>query len=65
VALVLWLLGLTTTQLSDANFLPVNNEDDYLHLVLGVVMVAFGLLPSRRVAPADVRDQDRVGSRVR
>jgi hypothetical protein len=50
VYLVLWLYGLVVGQDSAANFVPVNNADDWLHLVLGVGMIALGFLTSRRVA---------------
>jgi hypothetical protein len=33
---------------SDANFLPINDADNILHLVLGVGMIALGVLASRR-----------------
>ena len=32
---------------SDANFLPINNADTILHLVLGLGMIALGLLGTR------------------
>ncbi|WP_410570094.1 DUF4383 domain-containing protein [Amycolatopsis sp. cmx-4-61] len=47
VYLVLWLYGLLIDRGSDANFVPVNNADNWLHLVLGVGMIALGLLTSR------------------
>lgn len=31
---------------SDANFVPLNEADDWLHLVLGVGMIALGLVLS-------------------
>jgi len=49
IYLVLWLYGLFVGEDSEANFVPVNNADDWLHLVLGVGMIALGLLTSRRV----------------
>ncbi|WP_037890660.1 DUF4383 domain-containing protein [Streptomyces viridochromogenes] len=49
VYLVLWLYGLIVGHDSDANFLPMNTADDWLHFVLGVGMIALGaLLPGRR-----------------
>jgi hypothetical protein len=33
---------------SDANFLPINDADNILHLVLGVGMITLGVLASRR-----------------
>lgn len=58
-------LGLLTTQRSDGNFLPVNVEDDYLHLLLGALMLLLALAPRGRAEPARVRNRERVGSRVR
>jgi hypothetical protein len=52
IYLVLWLYGLLVGQRSGANFIPVNNADDWLHLVLGLGMIGLGLLLARR--PADV-----------
>jgi hypothetical protein len=40
---VLWLYGLLIDHGSDANFVPVNNADNWLHLVLAIGMVALGL----------------------
>jgi hypothetical protein len=47
VYLVLWLYGLLVGQDSDANFVPVNNADDWLHFVLGLGMIGLGLLGRR------------------
>jgi len=48
IYLVLWLYGLVVGQDSGANFVPLNSADDWLHFVLGVGMIALGLLTSRR-----------------
>jgi hypothetical protein len=48
VYLVLWLYGLLVGQDSAANFVPVNPADDWLHLFLGLGMIALGLLTTRR-----------------
>jgi Domain of unknown function (DUF4383) len=48
IYLVLWLYGLVVGQNSSANFVPLNSADDWLHLVLGIGMIALGLLTSRR-----------------
>jgi hypothetical protein len=46
---VLWLYGLFVAGGdTPANFVPVNNADNWLHLVLAIAMVALGLLLSRR-----------------
>ncbi|WP_433599148.1 DUF4383 domain-containing protein [Nocardia sp. CA-135953] len=42
IYLVLWLYGLVIDQHSDANFVPVNTADNWLHFALGVGMVAVG-----------------------
>ncbi len=49
VYLVLWLYGLLIDQPSNANFVPVNTADNWLHLVLGVGMIALGLVTGRAV----------------
>ena len=48
VYLVLWLYGLIVGQDSAANFVPLNPADDWLHLILGLGMIALGLLTTRR-----------------
>ncbi len=48
VYLVLWLYGLVIDKDSAANFVPLNTADDWLHFVLGVGMIAVGLLLGRR-----------------
>ncbi|MBT2585160.1 DUF4383 domain-containing protein [Arthrobacter sp. ISL-95] len=48
VYLVLWIYGLLIDQESSANFVPVNNADNWLHLILGLGMLALGLALSRR-----------------
>ncbi|NUT51494.1 MAG: DUF4383 domain-containing protein [Saccharothrix sp.] len=50
VYLVLWLYGMAVGADSAANFVPLNAADDWLHLGLGVGMIALGLLPGRRPA---------------
>jgi hypothetical protein len=50
IYLVLWLYGLVIDQNSAANFVPVNGADNWLHLLLGVGMIALGLLTTRRTA---------------
>ncbi|WP_182878970.1 DUF4383 domain-containing protein [Microbispora sp. H10949] len=48
VYLVLWLYGLLVGHDSAANFVPVNNADNWLHLFLGLGMAALGFLLTRR-----------------
>lgn len=50
--LVIWLYGLLIDQASSANFIPVNTADNWLHVVLGVVMVALGILLGRGTGKA-------------
>jgi hypothetical protein len=47
VYLVLWLYGLLVDQKSDANFVPLNMADDWLHLVLGLGMIGLGVVLSK------------------
>lgn len=47
VYLVLWLYGLIVDDDEDFNFVPLNDADDWLHLCLGVGMIALGLLLPR------------------
>ena len=48
VYLVLWLYGLVVDQGSQANFVPLNSADNWLHLLLGVGMVGLGVVLGRR-----------------
>ena len=52
IYLVLTVYGFVVGQNSAANFVPVNTADDFLHLVLGVGMIALGL-PGRRAVDAN------------
>lgn len=45
VYLVVWLYGLLIAEDAPANFVPLNSADDWLHLLLGVTMVALSFLP--------------------
>jgi hypothetical protein len=47
VYLVLWVYGLVIDKTSDANFVPLNNADDWLHFVLGAAMIGLGIALSR------------------
>jgi hypothetical protein len=49
IYLVLWIYGLVVDMDSSANFVPVNNADNWLHLVLGVGMIALGVLLGRGI----------------
>ncbi|WP_433393475.1 DUF4383 domain-containing protein [Micromonospora sp. KLBMP9576] len=47
IYLVLWLYGLVIDHDSEANFIPLNTADNWLHLFLGLGMIALGLLTTR------------------
>ncbi|MFC4017156.1 DUF4383 domain-containing protein [Micromonospora sp. GCM10011542] len=53
VYLVLWLYGVVVDHESGANFVPLNGADNWLHLFLGLGMIALGVALTRR--PADRR----------
>jgi hypothetical protein len=44
IYLVLWIYGLVTDKMSEANFVPLNTADDWLHLVLGLGMIGLGVM---------------------
>lgn len=48
IYLVLFLYGLIIDHDSSANFIPVNNADNWLHLGLGIVMLALGIALGRK-----------------
>jgi hypothetical protein len=48
IYLVLWLYGLVVDKMSQANFVPLNTADDWLHFVLGLGMIALGVVLGRR-----------------
>jgi hypothetical protein len=51
VYLVLWLYGLFIGGGdSPANFVPLNNADNWLHLILGLGMIALGIVLTRSTA---------------
>lgn len=45
VYLLLWLYGLFIGHETPANFVPLNDADNWLHLGLGVTMIALSFLP--------------------
>lgn len=47
VYLLIWLYGLFIDQGSSANFIPLNTADNWLHLTLGIVMIALGFVLGR------------------
>jgi hypothetical protein len=52
IYLVLWLYGLVIDPHSAANFVPVNDADNWLHLALGLGMVLLGVVLSRGAVDA-------------
>jgi len=54
IYLVLFIYGLVIDHESAANFVPVNDADNWLHLVLAIAMIGLGVALSR----------DRSGARV-
>jgi hypothetical protein len=44
IYLGLWVYGILIDQETTANFVPVNTADNWLHLVLGAVMVGLGMM---------------------
>ena len=50
IYLVLWIYGLIVDKSSSANFVPLDTADDWLHFVLGVGMIALGVVLGRQVA---------------
>jgi hypothetical protein len=48
VYLVLWVYGLIVGHDSDANFVPLNTADDWLHFALGIAMIGLALALGRR-----------------
>lgn len=47
IYLLLWVYGMVIDKADDANFVPVNAADDWLHFVLGLAMIALGVLLPR------------------
>jgi hypothetical protein len=43
VYLILWIYGLVVGTEAKANFVPLNNADNWLHLALGAGMIALGV----------------------
>jgi len=51
---VLWIYGLVIDKDSQANFVPLNTADDWLHFVLAVGMIGLGVILGRRRSPRTV-----------
>ena len=55
VYLVLTLYGVVIDRTSDANFVPVNTPDNWLHLALGVGMIGLGVALGRDARTSPTR----------
>jgi len=53
IYLVLWLYGLVVDKTSSANFVPLNTADNWLHLFLGLGMIAVALAGRRQHTKSD------------
>ncbi|MGI8332494.1 DUF4383 domain-containing protein [Actinomadura scrupuli] len=53
IYLILWIYGLAVGNDSRANFVPLNTADNWLHLVLGVAMIALGIAGTRALTARD------------
>ncbi|HYF74890.1 MAG TPA: DUF4383 domain-containing protein [Nocardioides sp.] len=56
VYLVLWVYGLLVDRHSEANFVPLDSADNWLHLILGLGMIGLGLA-AHRALRGDVGSQ--------
>lgn len=58
--LLLWLYGFLAGDTTPANFLPANNADDWLHLALGLAMIALAITLAARgpAVPAGAATSD-------
>ncbi|MCZ3389822.1 MAG: DUF4383 domain-containing protein [Actinomycetia bacterium] len=57
VYLVLWLYGVVVEKPSNANFIPVNDADNWLHLGLGTMLILAGLVVPRRRSALTVKSR--------
>jgi hypothetical protein len=53
IYLGLWLYGIIVGTNSNANFVPLDRADDWLHLLLGVVMIGAGFVTTRAAVPRE------------
>ena len=61
---MLWLYGVVVDHDSDANFVPVNDADNWLHLGLGIGMIALGLVGRRGLDRATTTDRTATRNRT-
>lgn len=59
IYLVLWIYGLVVDPMSSANFVPLNSADNWLHLFLGLGMIALGLILKGHRRRSDTSVSDR------
>ncbi|MFC4376087.1 DUF4383 domain-containing protein [Nocardia halotolerans] len=59
IYLVLWLYGLLVDRNSDANFIPLNDADNWLHLGLGLGMIVLGAVLPRTLKTTQSVTGDR------
>ena len=59
--LVLWIYGLVVDEQSQANFVPLNDADDWLHLFLGVTMIGLSFLRRDRAGSTSAAAGLRMG----
>jgi hypothetical protein len=55
IYLVLWVYGVAVDAESDANFVPLDDADNWLHLALGLGMVALGFALTRPASDVQAR----------
>ena len=53
IYLLLWIYGLVIDKMSDANFVPLNTADNWLHFALGVGMIGLGVILGRDLVRGD------------
>lgn len=57
IYIALAIFGFLVEKGSDANFVPVNEADDYLHLALGAAMIVLGFVGAKVIDTATNRQQ--------
>jgi hypothetical protein len=59
---VLWIYGMVVDQMSDANFVPVNTADNWLHFGLAAGMILLGVIlgPSTFGSPGGTRSRQSI-----
>jgi hypothetical protein len=57
---ILWIYGLIVDNESQANFVPMNTADDWLHLILAIAMIGAGVALSRTSEETAARSRARM-----